>query len=149
MEKWQLQNEENIQKIKNIIEFFKNNSGIINTNIIKTLYFDININKNTYMTFGFNDYNSYNYTPSHYFLKFNFEDNINLDEAYIVVDFLYRSTILENINYINFNQRKLIKFIGKCRYCQYTEMIISEFIDLERIKSELEQHRIKKEIENF
>jgi hypothetical protein len=148
MEKWQLENEENIQKIKNIIEFFKENAYIINTNIVNTLYFDIEINKKTYMTFGFEDYNFLDYTGSYYYLKFNFEDNINLDEAYIVIDFLYRSTIFENINYINYKQKKLVKFLGKS-YDEDTKMFVSNKIDIEKIKSELEKYRTLKQLENF
>ena len=151
MEKWQLENENNIQKIKNIIEFYDKNSDIIVnlTNYkLPPLFFNIKINKDKHIIFAFSDCDYYHCIDSYYFLKYNFEYILDLDQAYIVVDFLYRSGIFDLIDFISYEEKKFVRFLGKI-YDNENKNFRSKEIDKNKIKSELEKYITLKQLENF
>lgn len=151
MESWQIENEENIKKIKNVFECCEKNCDVLNYNLIYTLYFQIKTGNYREVYF---EHERYNNKISDHFKLHSDDKNITYDECYTVIDFLYRSEILNYLEYLclYYQDKKFVRFLGKSKYCVKTGLFISKEINKERIKlieSELEKYRTQKQIENF
>jgi hypothetical protein len=153
MEKWQLENEENIQRIKNIFKCCEENYNVVNYSFLYALYFQIKTGEYRETYFEYEEYNHKKSISGHSKI-YSDDKNITYDECYIIIDFLYRSEILNNLEYLNlyYQDKKFVRFLGKSKYCVKTGLFISKEIREQRlneIKSELEKYRIQKELKDF
>jgi hypothetical protein len=149
MEKWQLENENNIQKIKNIIEFFeKNNSdNIIHIDyVLRQMNVVIKIENDLWVDFYY-----YDDDFSNNFRICSAIKKINNSQLYTIFDFIDRSNLLDFIDerQIQYSQKEIHRYVGKECYDYHAGYFKSKVIDKNKIKSELEKYRTLKQLENF